>query len=168
MHRFLVILILCLIGVYTAVVDVRLAEARGGLWDRNLTNENCTLEPDWGPCRAIMSRWYYDYNSGNCKEFLYGGCGGNGNNFETTDECKQNCSGSGLRKKNRKPKNCTLEAETGPCRAMIPRWYFNSQNGTCVRFFYGGCGGNENNFKTQVGCNRRCSGKKKNRGTRKS
>ncbi|XP_037552597.1 amyloid beta (A4) precursor protein a [Nematolebias whitei] len=47
---------------------------------------------------------------------------------------------------------CWADAETGPCRAMLPRWYFDRQEGGCVAFFYGGCGGNRNNFESKEYC----------------
>ena len=33
--------------------------------------------------------------SGVCEEFIYGGCGGNENNFETLEECNQQCNPNG-------------------------------------------------------------------------
>ncbi|KAG7479456.1 amyloid 2 isoform X2 [Solea senegalensis] len=47
---------------------------------------------------------------------------------------------------------CTLEAETGPCRASKPRWHFDMSQRKCVRFIYGGCGGNRNNFDSEEYC----------------
>lgn len=52
---------------------------------------------------------------------------------------------------------CWAGAETGPCRAMLPRWYFDRQEGRCVQFIYGGCGGNRNNFESQEYCLSVCS-----------
>ncbi|XP_062241533.1 amyloid-like protein 2 isoform X2 [Platichthys flesus] len=47
---------------------------------------------------------------------------------------------------------CTLEGETGPCRASMPRWHFDMSQGKCVRFIYGGCAGNRNNFDSEEYC----------------
>uniref|UniRef100_A0A673BC29 Amyloid beta (A4) precursor-like protein 2 n=1 Tax=Sphaeramia orbicularis TaxID=375764 RepID=A0A673BC29_9TELE len=47
---------------------------------------------------------------------------------------------------------CTLEAETGPCRASMPRWHFDMSQRKCIRFIYGGCAGNRNNFDSEEYC----------------
>ncbi|XP_076002534.1 amyloid beta precursor like protein 2 [Genypterus blacodes] len=47
---------------------------------------------------------------------------------------------------------CTLEAETGPCRASMPRWRFDTSLRKCMRFIYGGCAGNRNNFDSEEYC----------------
>ncbi|KAM4602231.1 amyloid beta (A4) precursor protein a isoform 2-T2 [Polymixia lowei] len=52
---------------------------------------------------------------------------------------------------------CWASAETGPCRAMLPRWYFDRQEGRCAQFIYGGCGGNRNNFESEEYCLSVCS-----------
>uniref|UniRef100_A0A672I154 Amyloid-beta A4 protein n=1 Tax=Salarias fasciatus TaxID=181472 RepID=A0A672I154_SALFA len=52
---------------------------------------------------------------------------------------------------------CWASAETGPCRAMLPRWYFDRADGRCARFIYGGCGGNRNNFESEEYCMSVCS-----------
>ncbi|EYC29049.1 hypothetical protein Y032_0007g3561 [Ancylostoma ceylanicum] len=47
---------------------------------------------DAGECRAYETAYYYDYFNGVCKEFVYGGCGGNANRFETADDCATRCA----------------------------------------------------------------------------
>ena len=54
---------------------------------------------------------------------------------------------------------CSQPKVVGRCRAAFPRYWFNSQTNRCERFTYGGCGGNENNFKTSQECQRRCQWK---------
>ena len=53
----------------------------------------CELPKKAGICGATNLRFYYDSASKQCKEFNYGGCGGNGNNFEDEYECKLACAG---------------------------------------------------------------------------
>lgn len=53
---------------------------------------------------------------------------------------------------------CFASAETGPCRAMLPRWYFVREEGRCAPFIYGGCGGNRNNFESEKYCVSVCGG----------
>lgn len=45
------------------------------------------LEPDPGPCRAAIIKYYFDQNEGECKEFIWGGCDGVVP-FETLEDCK--------------------------------------------------------------------------------
>ena len=51
---------------------------------------------------------------------------------------------------------CFQPIVTGPCRAAMPRYAFNAAVGRCVRFLYGGCQGNQNNFTTMRACQRAC------------
>ncbi|XP_023217493.1 kappaPI-actitoxin-Avd3b-like [Centruroides sculpturatus] len=57
---------------------------------------NCHLQPDKGLCRAAIPRYYYNISTYKCKLFLYGGCLGNGNNFESLQECSDHCSAENL------------------------------------------------------------------------
>jgi hypothetical protein len=54
-------------------------------------NSNCNLSSDSGPCMAYMVRYAYSGSTGDCEEFVFGGCRGNSNNFETMDACRQTC-----------------------------------------------------------------------------
>lgn len=51
----------------------------------------CLLPKDIGPCDADIERYYYDTETKSCKEFRYGGCQGNKNNFIILDACKSSC-----------------------------------------------------------------------------
>ncbi|KAI1895442.1 hypothetical protein AGOR_G00106320 [Albula goreensis] len=51
----------------------------------------CTDPPKTGPCRASMTNWYYDPLERKCFRFNYGGCEGNENRFETSENCLRNC-----------------------------------------------------------------------------
>ncbi|XP_069038955.1 amyloid beta precursor like protein 2 isoform X2 [Lepisosteus oculatus] len=52
---------------------------------------------------------------------------------------------------------CSLAPETGPCRASMPRWHFDIRQRRCLRFVYGGCAGNRNNFDTEEYCMEVCN-----------
>ncbi|VDL77181.1 unnamed protein product, partial [Nippostrongylus brasiliensis] len=41
--------------------------------------------------RAYFPSFYYDVNTRTCLEFIYGGCGGNGNRFDTVEKCMAVC-----------------------------------------------------------------------------
>lgn len=60
--------------------------------EKTKSNDVCTLEKDGGRCYGDFPRFYYDKNSKTCKEFTYGGCEGNGNNFEKLNDCVNTCA----------------------------------------------------------------------------
>ncbi|XP_014449748.1 collagen alpha-3(VI) chain isoform X4 [Alligator mississippiensis] len=51
---------------------------------------------------------------------------------------------------------CRLQKEEGTCRKFELKWYYDSNTKSCARFWYGGCGGNENKFSTQKECEKVC------------
>ncbi|XP_074868087.1 eppin-like [Carettochelys insculpta] len=56
----------------------------------------CCLPPVCGFCKARFRRFFYNLSSQACQEFVYGGCGGNMNNFETREECQKACGHLGI------------------------------------------------------------------------
>ncbi|KAG5441363.1 KappaPI-actitoxin-Avd3e [Clonorchis sinensis] len=53
--------------------------------------ERCSLPKETGMCKAYMPQFFFNSTSGACEHFIYGGCGGNENRFETIGECEQAC-----------------------------------------------------------------------------
>ena len=51
---------------------------------------------------------------------------------------------------------CLLPAITGECHNYTQRWFYDSSEQRCRQFYYGGCGGNENNFMSERDCINRC------------
>ena len=52
---------------------------------------DCIQPKETGRCFALFYRFAYDVEKRDCVEFIYGGCAGNSNNFETKEDCEQKC-----------------------------------------------------------------------------
>ncbi len=51
----------------------------------------CFLPKIAGPCEGYYPSWYYDPVVRTCRQFIYGGCLGNNNKFQTYEQCEQLC-----------------------------------------------------------------------------
>ncbi|XP_061215430.1 kunitz-type protease inhibitor 2-like, partial [Neopsephotus bourkii] len=120
----------------------------------------CWLPKAVGRCRAAVPRFWFNSTSGSCQAFTYGGCDGNANNFATERECRESCaplrSLPGPSTASSYAEHCLAPAQTGPCRAAFPRWFYSPRDGACRRFIYGGCQGNRNNYGSREECWKRC------------
>lgn len=59
---------------------------------KKFTNREICIQPKTvGFCRAALPRFFYNIMTEKCEEFIYGGCGGNENNFQTIDNCEKTC-----------------------------------------------------------------------------
>ncbi|XP_046303361.1 tissue factor pathway inhibitor isoform X2 [Marmota monax] len=127
-----------------------------------LMHSFCALKADDGPCKAMMKRFFFNILTQQCEEFVYGGCEGNQNRFESLEECKEKCAVGYPKKiskktfKKEKPDFCFLEEDAGICRGYITRYFYSNQSKQCERFKYGGCLGNPNNFESLEECRNTC------------
>ena len=53
----------------------------------------CSLPSHGGDCAAYILMWAYDKDRNRCLQFVYTGCGGNANRFDTQEECEGRCHG---------------------------------------------------------------------------
>lgn len=125
--------------------------------------DRCTIGPETGPCRGHFVRFFHNGESGQCEEFVYGGCNGNGNNFKSAEECQAACSSAvqpGSRSRSTTANEtaaCSQPKKVGPCRAAHPRFFFNRETGVCEVFAFGGCEANANNFRSEAECVATCA-----------
>ncbi|CAM4552552.1 unnamed protein product [Leuciscus chuanchicus] len=153
---------------------------------RSVNKDHCLLPSAVGRCRAAFPRFYYDVTNQTCKQFIYGGCEGNDNNFNTQEDCEASCSGVtgsvltdshsvAQRSRMSIPENnndvepkalpeMTLEDFQDKCladaqtgRCRASIRRYHYNNGTCYPFTYGGCGGNQNNYETEETCMTTCT-----------
>ncbi|KAJ9586370.1 hypothetical protein L9F63_019992 [Diploptera punctata] len=55
--------------------------------------ELCNEEQIVGLCDAYIPSYYYNAETHKCEQFIYGGCGGNGDRFMTEEACLAFCGG---------------------------------------------------------------------------
>ncbi|KAL4230527.1 Tissue factor pathway inhibitor 2 [Mactra antiquata] len=76
-------------------------------------------------------------------------CIATASSLETIEECQGTCGSIQC-------PVCNLPKAKGPCKALLPRWYFDVVDCMCKKFRYGGCGGNLNRFMTKSDCEGSC------------
>jgi hypothetical protein len=67
---------------------------------------DCSLPKVEGPCDAAFSAYWHNPASGMCEWFIYGGCEGNANRFDTFAACQAACGGP----------SPTYDVDGGTCR----------------------------------------------------
>lgn len=114
----------------------------------SIAKNNCFLPNASGNCRGRQLRYYYDKGVGICKQFYYTGCTGNGNNFNTFDECESICGNA--------VDLCTLPPIYGRCNKPVSKWFYDRKSEKCKKFIFTGCEGNKNNFHDKKSCKQAC------------
>lgn len=111
-----------------------------------------------GPCSGTFTQWYYDNSINECLEFLFSGCHGNANRFNTKESCESQCKSTRPFHIGVVPAQdpCHFPYDQGPCRGFFPKYYYSSIDNTCKHFIYGGCDGNLNRFDTRNECENKC------------
>ncbi|XP_071079266.1 PI-actitoxin-Aeq3b-like [Haliotis cracherodii] len=59
-------------------------------WQQSM-DQTCHMKPETGMCKGLFRRFHYNADTNLCEMFIYGGCGGNGNNFLNIAECEKTC-----------------------------------------------------------------------------
>ncbi|XP_044011690.1 papilin isoform X3 [Aphidius gifuensis] len=125
-----------------------------------IEQDTCLLPALLGECHNYTQRWYYDSYEQRCRQFYYGGCNGNGNNFVNEEDCLQRCSSPSVPAprptQEFSPAMCFLPDERGPCNEEQTKWFYDSREGICKQFTYGGCASNGNKFESREECEYRC------------
>ncbi|XP_065670828.1 blackelin-4 isoform X2 [Hydra vulgaris] len=52
---------------------------------------DCKSKLDPGPCFAYLKKWFYNHATKKCQQFVYGGCRGNNNRYDSKDACDKSC-----------------------------------------------------------------------------
>ncbi|XP_045875043.1 tissue factor pathway inhibitor isoform X2 [Meles meles] len=140
---------------YADITDVELPPLK-------LLHSFCALKPDNGPCRAMITQFFFNIHTQQCEEFMYGGCEGNQNRFATLEACQEKCTDvypktrTQTKLEKEKPDYCFLDEDSGLCRGYLTRYFYNNETKKCEEFKYGGCLGNQNNFMSLEQCKSTC------------
>uniref|UniRef100_A0A674AW12 BPTI/Kunitz inhibitor domain-containing protein n=1 Tax=Salmo trutta TaxID=8032 RepID=A0A674AW12_SALTR len=72
-------------------IDSRLSQPWYTFTSPSSSPDACFFKQDKGGCENYTLKWYFDTTQSECSRFWYGGCGGNGNRFETQEACEGLC-----------------------------------------------------------------------------
>uniref|UniRef100_A0A1I8BS33 Kunitz/Bovine pancreatic trypsin inhibitor domain protein n=1 Tax=Meloidogyne hapla TaxID=6305 RepID=A0A1I8BS33_MELHA len=118
------------------------------------TKSVCDVDIDPGNCGGIFMRYGFDRRTAQCRQFQYGGCEGNGNNFPSLLDCRRRCLDEP--EEPLSPNICEHRIDPGTCSGTFHRFGYETLTNRCTKFVYGGCGGNGNNFASIDDCRVAC------------
>ena len=85
-------LILLLLALISFVICSPAKKDKKSKHEKEPENAQCLLPKVTGRCKAANRRFYFNKETSKCEKFIYGGCGGNANNFGTMADCQKHCS----------------------------------------------------------------------------
>lgn len=134
----------------------------------------CKLGPEQGSCNARFVQWYYNNTLDECSQFIYTGCGGNDNRFESRQDCEGQCKRTPVMTTTPTttitttmattrpttthepvPEECRTPESLQPCGYESTVFYYNSETRSCLAGGIGGCG-YQNSYRSEEECERRC------------
>ncbi|XP_057655862.1 inter-alpha-trypsin inhibitor heavy chain H4-like isoform X1 [Diorhabda carinulata] len=118
--------------------------------------ERCKLPIDLGYGHKPTLHWFYNKTSGECVKYMYGGYLGNSNRFVKKLECLKMCNPPGLQKTLVGICKQPLNRGSKRCQKFSTNFYFDISIGQCKKFWFNGCGGNDNRFETLKSCEDLC------------
>jgi hypothetical protein len=113
--------------------------------------DRCTKPSESGNCNAYFPAFFHNAATGVCEPFVYGGCGGNDNRFETREACQAACRGGAQDMDACTQTNECMALEVGCCGSCeqgndhsfvaINRKHYDafSQTRTCPGIVCGSC-----------------------------
>ncbi|XP_029656880.1 kunitz-type serine protease inhibitor bitisilin-3-like [Octopus sinensis] len=119
----------------------------------------CLYPRNHGGCyTSYAPYWYYHFQSRMCRK-TWNRCPRNPNNFRTKKACRKTCISSvpeyrACWQPLDKGVDCHHCRRTHGCGEY--RFYYDRRRRYCSRFYYYGCGGNSNNFRSRRACMCRC------------
>nr|XP_054927942.1 amblin-like [Dermacentor andersoni] len=133
----------CFIFTVNVVLDLAYSEK---------APDRCFQQPETGNCRAYQPTWYFDSKFSRCKMFIYGGCGGNDNQFTSEKKCLSVCLPSSPQKR-----VCSPKPKPGRCKIPSNFWYFEPGSATCHRYKRGVCERGANKYPSCDKCMATCT-----------
>uniref|UniRef100_A0A224YRU8 Tissue factor pathway inhibitor n=1 Tax=Rhipicephalus zambeziensis TaxID=60191 RepID=A0A224YRU8_9ACAR len=115
----------------------------------------CNSLSDKGRCEYNITRYFYHPARRICQRFIYGGCDGNGNNFNNWRDCTLRCG-----KWYRPQKDICIDPPSNVYCPYWPTfadmWFFNYKTRKCELFLYNHCTNDQNVFATCLECKEAC------------
>lgn len=150
------------------------------LWTLNSSSppalKMCHQQPEVGHCYASEERWFFNWGTGLCKTFNYSGCGGNNNNFDSQEACRDNCYPYIIPGKcqfllntqdiyawafSNYAESCYQPPDPGSCEKPLvsPAWHYDQENSTCRSFIRKDCEDEHhgNSFSSLTMCLNTCA-----------